>query len=331
VLCIICLKDKPERTGSGEHVFPYGLGGSFTIHRVCETCDNRLGDFADGPLQKQYDLLQRRIELGLKGHRGSVPDPVGDAIKKPIPHPTERGLMVRVIREPDGETRLESVTKSDFIITYKDDGSLQSIGPSPDTVVAPKDNDRIPMLVRSALRKRDVRDEAIIAEVTKQFIASLETSNSDIVVAVDVPMNRGGHQMGLLKIAYEMAWYWLGDEWLDDSIAAAMRSWLNDGVPSGPAIQLNSSMDVNGMLRSINIAPDSHHFAFIVTLSGQPMVVIGMLGVHILGVRVSEKAYPIPQNDALLLDAVGRMSNETSQSELFGKSIIAVYDNDSPS
>jgi len=239
--------------------------------------------------------------------------------------------MVRVIREPDGETRLESVTKSDFIITYKDDGSLQSIGPSPDTVVAPKDNDRIPMLVRSALRKRDVRDEAIIAEVTKQFIASLETSNSDIVVAVDVPMNRGGHQMGLLKIAYEMAWYWLGDEWLDDSIAAAMRSWLNDGVPSGPAIQLNSSMDVNGMLRSINIAPDSHHFAFIVTLSGQPMVVIGMLGVHILGVRVSEKAYPIPQNDALLLDAVGRMSNETSQSELFGKSIIAVYDNDSPS
>ena len=128
-----------------------------------------------------------------------------------------------------------------------------------------------------------------------------------------------------------MAWYWLGDEWLDDSIAAAMRSWLNDGVPSGPAIQLNSSMDVNGMLRSINIAPDSHHFAFIVTLSGQPMVVIGMLGVHILGVRVSEKAYPIPQNDALLLDAVGRMSNETSQSELFGKSIIAVYDNDSPS
>jgi hypothetical protein len=137
-------------------------------------------------------------------------------------------------------------------------------------------------------------------------------------------MNRGGHQMGLLKIAYEMAWHWLGDEWLDDPIAAAMRSWLNGSGSSGTEIQLNASMDVIGMLRSINIAPESHHFAFIVSLSGQPMVIIGMLGVHTLRVYVSEKEHAIPKCDALLLDAANRTWTSTSLVALFGKPVIAV-------
>lgn len=322
MLCIICLKDKPERTGAGEHVFPYGLGGSYTIQRVCETCDNRLGDFADGPLQKQFDLLKRRVELGLKGHRRTVPDPIGDAIKKPVQHPTEPGQRVRVIREPDGSTRLEAVTKIDFVVTFKD-GRVQYISPTDDTVVSPKDNDRAEILVRSALKKRGVRDEAILAEYIPQFIASLETSNSDIVVSVPVAINPSGHQMGLLKIAYEMAWVWLGDGWLHDPAAIAMRSWLNENGSSGTQLILNDSMDVYGMLRAIGIAPESHHFAFIISVSGQPMIVIGMLGVHKLGVRVSEKTHEMPERDALLIDAVGRKSITTSLLKLFGKPVIA--------
>lgn len=40
MLCIICMEMKPQRACGGEHVISYALGGSLTIDRVCEDCDN---------------------------------------------------------------------------------------------------------------------------------------------------------------------------------------------------------------------------------------------------------------------------------------------------
>jgi len=56
--------EKTERTSGGEHVFAYGIGGAFTIDRVCLDCDNRLGNVADAPLQEQYVLEQNRFPVG---------------------------------------------------------------------------------------------------------------------------------------------------------------------------------------------------------------------------------------------------------------------------
>ena len=90
MFCIFCLKEKTPRSDGGEHVVPKGLGGSFTIDRVCLDCDNYLGGKVDRTLQEQNDLKIRRIELQLRGQRGEIPDVYRDAIGKAVHDPPPR-------------------------------------------------------------------------------------------------------------------------------------------------------------------------------------------------------------------------------------------------
>ena len=81
--CIICRQEKPERTGQGEHVIPLSLGGSWTIDRVCEDCDNKMGTRWDAGLAKLAVIEDRRLEFGLVGHSGRLPNPIRDGLARP--------------------------------------------------------------------------------------------------------------------------------------------------------------------------------------------------------------------------------------------------------
>jgi hypothetical protein len=70
MVCIFCLQEKPARTGEGEHPIPLAVGGSWTIDRVCEDCDNKLGYTHDARLSEGTKVAERREALKFAGNSG---------------------------------------------------------------------------------------------------------------------------------------------------------------------------------------------------------------------------------------------------------------------
>ncbi|MGA3036658.1 MAG: HNH endonuclease [Vulcanimicrobiaceae bacterium] len=328
MLCIFCMYEKPERKSGGEHIFPVGIGGAFTVKRVCQDCDSRLGNFADSPLQQQFDVEQRRIEFKLRGHRRTVPDPIAEAIKRPLPHPTEPGQRVRIRRSDDGSTNIESVTHIEYE-TGRIVNGRRWIKASSNTVINPRDSDSVPMLSRSALRKIGIRDEATIEAVTRDLIESLETHNQSLTVAVPVPIRKGGHQLGLLKIAYELAWLWLGDLWLEDLTAQAMRRILAGDFTASGDVTLNASMDLGEILERGGLNPRTTHIAFLSPAFGRLMLIIRLFDAHTIGVIVTDdpQKYQLSAENVLVNDTTARRAYQCTMEQLIGKPLLVVDGN----
>ncbi len=217
--CIIC---RSEKQPSPEHVIPRALGGSFVIYRVCHQCNSKLGARAvDQGLIEHASAVERRIALQLAGNSGKVPDPVAEAIRRPIPtgipnvnvrlarkggayhvH-VERHTKVTLTEHPDGTTRLDL----NFIVDGADEKDAE-------------------MYLKSALRKEGIHDDGLLDEICATVLPQLELRAGPTTIGVPVRKNEGGHHLGLTKIAYEMAHHWLGDAWLDDPVAHTMRSAL---------------------------------------------------------------------------------------------------------
>ena len=225
MICIICRVTKPP---SAEHVISRALGGSFVIHRVCRDCNSRLSE-VDRGLIEHHASVERRVTLQLEGNRGTVPDPVAEAIRRPIATEipnvnvrlsrvaegysvrVERHVEVALVDQPGGRTRIDI-----------------------DLIVDADDGDKAEMYLRSALRKAGIRDEDRLAAICAETLPRLELRHGPATIGVPVKKNEGGHHLGITKIAYEMAHYWLGDAWLDDPIAVNMRRALGgDKMASG--------------------------------------------------------------------------------------------------
>jgi hypothetical protein len=226
MMCIIC---RAERSSSPEHVIPRALGGSFVIHRVCHQCNNALGARnVDQGLVEHNTSVERRVALQLAGNRGKVPDPIGDAIR----HPIDTGIpnvKVRLSREPEGY-RVKVEPRADVTLTEGPPGRTKL----DINLIIDADDDRAEMRLRSALRKSGIKDEANLRQICDEVLPQLELRHGPATIGVPVKKNEGGHYLGITKIAYEMAHYWLGDSWLDDPIAADMRRALGgDRTASG--------------------------------------------------------------------------------------------------
>jgi hypothetical protein len=229
VRCIICLEGKPARAdGTGEHVVSKALGGSFTITSVCEDCDNRLGGTADAWLAGHVSILQRRQQLNLRGHRGTVPDPVMQALKKPHPVEGEDGLMARLRQDPEtGASRMVTDPRVELAVSRSADGSVTVDLEASAFKLAAEDRHLAEKLVKKALRRKGVAEPAVVEELWTQLEARLIENEGVIQGIATIRLRTGGHHLGVAKIAYEMAWRWLGDAWLDDPTSVPLRQALN--------------------------------------------------------------------------------------------------------
>jgi hypothetical protein len=205
MICIFC---RTEQEPTAEHVIAKALGGSFVIDRACRKCNSRLGDIADRGLIEHNESVVRRVALKLAGNNGSVGDP---------------DVRVRLTKTPEGlRAKVEPKIEIEFD-TLPDGRRIFGVT----TMVIPEeDADKAEMYLRSALRKKGIRDEEMLARVCAELLPNLELRVGPETVAIPVKKNEGGHHLGITKIVYEMAHHWLGDAWLDDPIAETMRQGL---------------------------------------------------------------------------------------------------------
>lgn len=210
-VCILCLEDKAKEEFNEEHVFPEAIGGSLILRdALCTDCNSWLGHEVDAKLTN-YGLVQLvRLALGIKGKSGAVPNPFLNCTDADDP---SRKLQYRL--DKDGKpcqlylVPNVDVTKSEEAVTISVALDESDKGKLPEILdkIAKRNNLQIPNEKVDQLLNEPVRSESPGMQV--QF--SMHVSN---------------WKKALLKIAYELAYHWLGPAYLKDPGADKLRDAL---------------------------------------------------------------------------------------------------------
>jgi hypothetical protein len=320
--CIWCGR-KFEPRDDGEHVVAKALGGSLTIPAVCEPCDNRLGNVADAPLVGHLWMLARRAELGLRGQRGTVPDVAETVIKRradALQDPTFRFN----VEASSSAGRIDLHLKPHVDVDVEVDGDRTTVAINAFRL-DPRDAHRAEVILKSALRKKGLKDERLIDEIWRQYEPRVHPETAQLTVAVPYAYRHGGHESGLLKIAYELAWYWLGDSWLNDPVAAPLRSCVEAGAEaSGGGFpfgvlhknQIESGASPLGILKG-----ERMHVAMLLPYGAQYVIWMRLLNVFeaVVPITSNRERYAHPRLDAVAMDAVTRTHRLSTLLELVMK------------
>ena len=210
--CIFCSEERPP---SLEHVFSLAIGGTVTTDRVCSQCNSTLGSRVDGALNDFLPIRTRRAKLGLAGHGREPPSQfeilLGD--QKLI------GPSANQIRT----TLDKAMGKLDIRqLHHATDVILPDGRKARQVTVDERDRDQIPKIIQRERKRHGLpplSKEALAAESKKVTVAVVE--NPLVQVTINVSFAYLRHAM--MKIAYELAFLWLGESYLDDPLAVELR------------------------------------------------------------------------------------------------------------
>lgn len=238
VLCIICKKEKKDF--SEEHVFPGAIGGNLTLDRVCETCNGFLGHSVDSHLVNHLLIQQKRQMLKIPGRKGNIPNPL------------ERGTLAsdssqKIRYQFDKQGNPEKL----YLIPNINGESI---------TIDIQDRDKLPSIINKILKRKG------LAELSEDKIWAMAKEGSyslpEISVAHSVDMIQ--YKRSILKIAYELCFYWLGEKYLEDTQGEEIRRSLLDESDKSEWVKkygIQGSINLKGLSPIPNFwdnEPNSH-------------------------------------------------------------------------
>lgn len=310
--CIIC---RLEKADGNEHVIPKALGGSFVTTRVCTGCDNALGNRADQGLIHQYLVEQRRAELSLRGNNRTVPNPMKNSLNRPMVSQQNPNHRLQIVHSVAGEFETKTLPHVDFDVQVISDTECRV--ELKEFYLDPADWHNAENIVKSALRKKGIRNDDFLQTVWEVFQQNVVGKTETIPFEIPFQIRTGGHHIGLLKIAYEISWHWLGDRWLDDPIANTMRNALRGDDAALAEVQ-GKVTDAEEVLTLGGCDNRRTHLLFTFPALGKYFVTVRLLDVFNAFFLVTNDAarYSHPKLDAILMDAVARKYRERTFASL---------------
>lgn len=226
---------------------------------------------------------------------------------------------IRFRKDPDtGETRPYTEPNIEFEVERLSDGKIKV--EKKYFYLDPMDTDKAEILIKAALRRAGITREDQLNDISAAFCSTMEPTEEHLQFQSKFPIYVGGHHLGILKICYEMAWYWLGDSWLDDQVAIAMRGGLNGNEQALSAVQGKVFDDPNQIL--IVAGGDTRLIHAIYLFDGQNRYHIGVRLFDVLSgvviVTMDASRYTHPLRDAIIMQNVERTFEETTFSNLLG-------------
>lgn len=199
---MFCYKEKES---SLEHIIPKSLGNkTLTTNFVCKDCNSKLGDKIDAPFVNNPMFQFKRHQLGLKGYKGELPNPLS------------RG------KDSEGNTVLYN-EKSGFFIESK----IQEIGKCKYLLIANSIKEANNMLEKK--KKRGKTDPRIL-EILSKKINETEVQKVRSSIKYEYTVHLRSLDLGLLKIAYECMYQEFGEKFGSDKQAKEIRDILLRGV-----------------------------------------------------------------------------------------------------
>lgn len=270
MICIFCREERPP---SEEHVFPKAIGGCLSFHRVCAQCNSTLGNRVDAALSDNFLIRTRRAELALAGNSGAVPQ-IHDILIGTHELADFPGRSVQVsFNNETGKLALRAIHHA-IDIELPDGSKARRI------TVDASDITNIGKIITRERKRHGVHPltpEQLVEEVRQFSAAGIEIVTNP-KVNIRLTVNFAFVRHALIKIAYELAFLWLGEDYLSDPIAEELRRGIITDAPgatdnirgyTGEPIE-NSPLELWRGLRN-------HHLA---------MLVISPEGVATIFVRV---------------------------------------------
>ncbi len=207
MICIFCLRDVPHEQLTDEHIFPESIGGKLVLTKeVCSSCANHLGHTIDAGLCNHTFIKFARMIHKVSGKTGYIPNPLN------------RGTLtdnqdIKVELTPDPGTGV----LRHLVITQKIDQDT--------LIVDEKNKDNIPEII-DIIRKRKGLQPLSNEELQKLLAQLNVTEGKEIAHKLTVDLE--SFRRPILKIAYELAYHWLGTEYLQDPVAKILRDCVMD-------------------------------------------------------------------------------------------------------
>lgn len=239
--CIICKKDLPPEDFNDEHVFPKSIGGEFKLkEHVCKTCNSGLGTKVDLLLVDHVVIKLNRHINKIPNYSNVVPNAFGDGVDAKDPN-------IRVSWPSDRNGNMGEVHSHPYILSEKrSDGSVEVSG-----IFDEKDVDNAPEMFQKRLQRSG--KHVSIEEIKQNMKTSYSSTNQQIIYNREVGVL--DHKPCMAKIAYEMAFYWLGSQYLTDERGEKLRSCLFD-LKEGMSI--DESFSKNDMRGSADFIKDEN-------------------------------------------------------------------------
>ena len=210
MICIICGFKKKL---SEEHIFPESIGGNLTINNICIDCNNKMGRTIDCYLVDNPLVLKRMLNLQIKGKKNKI----------------KTDFYNNALESSDG-------------VKYKYSFDENGI---PDRIIHP--------FVRNVTKVTDDLNEVeILADISDkkkildsvngqkkklghELITVKELLNEMQIVEIKKPsfklkfsMDLEKLSIALYKIAYELAFLWLGEKYFNDRWSIKIRKIIDE-------------------------------------------------------------------------------------------------------
>lgn len=242
--CIICTI---EKSLTDEHIVPEFMGGGLIVRNVCKDCNSAMGGGFEGRISNNFIYQAARYTNKIDGKSSS-----------PFPF---KGV------------RVDEVSGRSFSIS--EDGSLTSIpditiiddenGISISLSVDQKDIDKVKPLIAKKLSRHfkssgvSVSDPKI-SEGIEKFLSQAKFSESEIKnpsIKQSISIDFNDIELLHLKIAYELACYHFGRDYMADPVANSLRLAL---------LQQNVGRNIKSQTPMVNdpfdnFTDDDHHWA----------------------------------------------------------------------
>ena len=210
--CIICGE---ENTSSVEHVFPNAIGGSLKINNVCLICNSNMGKAIDIHLSGSFVVLMAMLTQGIRGKNGRM----------------KTDFYNRALQSEDGD-------KYEYV--FNEDGKRKRLkhpfkcyergldsGQRMFTIVADI-SDMKKMLNALNGKRKKIGLRPISKEDLNTDIEKVDMGVPSQKVKFSINFDR--LSVALYKIAYELAFLWLGEGYFNDKWAIKIRKLINDAI-----------------------------------------------------------------------------------------------------
>jgi HNH endonuclease len=201
IRCKICGKPiLPGEEIDEEHIFPIAIGGTIILYPTHKDCNSSFGDKVDVQLTDHKLVQLARVRLKIKGRTG-------------LPNPLR---TVRIENQHGDVFRFD--TKNGFIKerrVYKHGNTIK--------IETEDDEDRTKLIkeVRRTLQREGL--PALSDEEIRVRAVRVERQHQ---IQFKLGFDTLQYKRAIVKIAYEMGVYWLGDRYLKEDTARAIYRFL---------------------------------------------------------------------------------------------------------
>jgi hypothetical protein len=309
-----------------EHVFPLAIGGHITTDRVCKECNSTLGSRVDAALCDFLPIRQRRADLGLSGN-ASAPPGRFELLEGVVSLAGSNGGRLQVTyNETTKQLDLRRLYQASDVVT-PDGQKVREI------IVDARDKDQIPIIIQRE-RKRHGLPPLTSEELALQASSLTVNSIENPTVNMNIKVSYAYLRHAMFKIAYELAFLWLGEAYLDDPLAVELRA----------AICKPDRSSTDNLAGYIGDAPEcgafshwiphpAHHLAYSQVIANNVVIAVRIFDLYAACVPVSREANRYFSGASsnqtelrfLALDAVsGKMIDTTFAEETHRRVIIAL-------